>query len=79
MTKIDKVTMYDSETYQECGQLPITLLKTETREANEIISIGTCQNEEYIAVVSGKNLVGGAQKINQLFVFRKVAGTFEYE
>ena len=42
VTKVDKVTMYDSDTYEECGQLPITLLKTETREANEIISINAC-------------------------------------
>ena len=68
--------MYDSDTYEECGQLPITLLKTETREANEIISINACQNEEYIAVISGKNLIAGAQKINQLFIFRKISGTF---
>ena len=34
VTKIDKVIMYDSHTYEECGELPITLLKTETREAN---------------------------------------------
>jgi len=26
VTKTDKVTMYDSETYEECGSLPITLL-----------------------------------------------------
>ena len=39
VTKIDKVVIYDSDTYEECGFLPITLLKTETREANEIISI----------------------------------------
>ena len=42
VTKVDKVTMYDSDTYEECGQLQITLLKTETREANEIISINAC-------------------------------------
>ena len=42
VAKTDKVTMYDSETYEECGSLPITLLKTETREANEIISINAC-------------------------------------
>ena len=39
VTKTDKVILYDAETYEQRGELPITLLKTETREANEIISI----------------------------------------
>lgn len=30
-----------------------------------------CQNEEYLAVISGKNLIAAEQKINQLFVFKK--------
>jgi hypothetical protein len=29
-----------------------------------------CQNDKYLAVISGKNLIGAEQKINQLFVFR---------
>ena len=39
VTKTDKVILYDAETYEQRGELPITLLKTETGEANEIISI----------------------------------------
>lgn len=29
-----------------------------------------CQNEKYLAVISGKNLIGAEQKINQLYVFK---------
>ena len=39
VTKVDKVVMYDSTTYQNVGDLPITLLKSETREANGVIAI----------------------------------------
>ena len=55
------------------GRLDITLLEdTQAREPNEIIAIQKCQNDEYIAVISGKRLIGNEEKINQLFVFRYV-------
>lgn len=41
-----------------------------------------CQNEEYLAIISGKNLIAAEQKINQLFVFKrkeKDDGTNEFE
>ena len=34
VTKVDKILMYDSDTFQHCGEIPISLLKTETREPN---------------------------------------------
>ena len=45
VTQIDKVLMYDSDTFKVCGEIPITLLKTETREPNEIIGIQKSQDE----------------------------------
>ncbi len=57
VTKIDKVIMYNSSTYQEIGNIPIELLKSETREPNEIIAMNKCQDEEYLAIISGKNLI----------------------
>jgi hypothetical protein len=48
---------------------------TQAREPNEIIAIQKCQNDEYIAVISGKRLIGNEEKINQLFVFRYVEGS----
>jgi hypothetical protein len=42
-----------------------------TREPNEIIAMNKCQNEEYLAIISGKNLIAAEQKINQLFVFKR--------
>jgi hypothetical protein len=41
------------------------------REAIEIISLVKCQNEEYIAVLSGKHLVREEHLLSQLFVYRK--------
>jgi hypothetical protein len=63
-SKVDKVVMYDSNTFQSFGELPITLLKTETREPNQVIAMQTCQNEQYLAIISGKNLIMNEQKIN---------------
>jgi hypothetical protein len=39
VSKIDEVVMYDNEYYTEVGKIPITLLKTESREPNEVIGM----------------------------------------
>jgi hypothetical protein len=72
-SKVDKVCIYDSLTFKELGEIPITLLKTETREPNQVIAIQKCQNEQYLAIISGKNLIMNEQKINQLFIFKREA------
>jgi hypothetical protein len=51
--------------------LDITLLESTEREPNEVLTIQTCQNEEYLAVLTGKNLIMQEQKLNQIFVFKK--------
>jgi hypothetical protein len=85
-SKIDRVIIYDSVTFKNLGEIPITLLKTETREPNQVIAMQTCQNEEYLAIISGKNLIMNEQKINQLFIYKRkkstvvgVKDSFEFE
>lgn len=73
ITKIDKVLVYDSDTFTQVSEVPIALLKTETREPNEVIGLQKSNNEVYIAVISGKNLVQRQQKQNQLFIFKRQA------
>ena len=63
--------MLDNQTFQKVGEIPITLLKTETREPNEVIGITKSLDESWIAIISGKNLVMNEQKQNQLFIFKK--------
>lgn len=64
-TNIDKVNVYHIESFDHLDRLDIQLLEdTEAREPNEIIGIQKCQNDEYIAVISGKRLVGNEEKIN---------------
>lgn len=41
-TNIDKVNMVDSTTYKKVGELPITLLKSESREPNGVLAIQVC-------------------------------------
>lgn len=64
--------MYDINTYEELGELPISLLKADTREPNQVIAIQKSQDESLLAVISGKLLIKNEQKINQLFIFKKV-------
>ena len=57
ISKIDQVIMLDNQYYNKCGEIPITLLKTETREPNEVIGLVKSRNEDWIAIISGKNLI----------------------
>lgn len=52
--------------------IKIPLLKSEEREPNQIISMQASQNEDYIAVISGKNLIMNQQFANQLFIFKRI-------
>ena len=47
------------------------MLESDEREPNEVLTVIKCQNEEYLAVLSGKNLIMAEQKVNQLWIFRK--------
>jgi hypothetical protein len=64
VSQIDKVITYDNETYAPVGSIPITLLKTETREANEVIGMRKSKDEDWLAIISGKNLIMDEQKQN---------------
>lgn len=62
--------IYDSEDFQLLEEIPINLLESESRETNEIISMKKCENDQYLAVLTGKNLIKEEQIINQLFIFK---------
>ena len=70
ITKLDRIIVYDSETFQVKTVYKVPLFESTSREPNEIISIQTCENESYLAVISGKNLIKDEQFPNQLFVFK---------
>lgn len=71
VAKVDTISVYDTDTFEVLGQVPITLLKADTREPNQVIAMQKCQNEEYIAVISGKILIMNEQKTNQLFILKR--------
>jgi len=61
---LDKVCMFDCDTFKYIGDIPVKLLITETREPNEVIGIIKSDCENYLAIISGKNLVKDEQKQN---------------
>ena len=72
VTETDKVSLYDSYTFEKYGEdLPIKLLPTETREPNEVIGIQISKCEQFVAVVTGKNLVKNEQKQNQVQIMKR--------
>lgn len=64
VARLDQLLIYDSVTFQEIDKIPITLMESSEREPNEILAIQKCQNEEYLAVITGKNLIMAQQKFN---------------
>lgn len=71
VSKIDKVIMYSSETFKEVAKIDITLLKADTREPNQVIAIQKDEDEQYLAIISGKILIMNEQKTNQLFIYKR--------
>ena len=59
VSKIDVVHFYDVDSFKELKGclLQIPLFKSDTREPNQIISMQLSNDEDWIAVISGKNLV----------------------
>ena len=78
VSKVDKVLMFDSDSYQMCGEITIKLLPTETREPNEVIGLVKSKCENFLAIISGKNLVKNEQKQNQLFIFKRVKSNSDF-
>ena len=62
VSNIDEIQMYDGKTFQEVKNRKITinLLKSETRERNEVIAMNLCPYEKYLGVITGKNLIKAA-------------------
>jgi hypothetical protein len=55
--KLDKLWVFDSTTFQKIEEIPITLMESVEREPNEILAIQKCPKQEYLAVITGKNLI----------------------
>lgn len=49
--------MFDTDTFQVCGEIPIKLLDSQTRERTEILGIQKSKDENWLAIITGKNLV----------------------
>lgn len=73
VTEIKTLRFYHVDTFKEIeeARIDIPLLESVTREPNQIISVRISKNEDYLAVISGKNLIMNEQFPNQLFIFRK--------
>jgi hypothetical protein len=77
VSKINKVLIYDQDSFQQVGAIPIELLKSEGREPNKVIAIVVSQDEEFVAIISGKTLLMNEQFTNQLFLFKRIGANYE--
>jgi hypothetical protein len=57
ISKVDKIIMYSSGKFEELDRVPIKLLESVSREPNEVICMQKSEDENYLAVISGKNLI----------------------
>jgi hypothetical protein len=65
------VIIYSSIDFKETGKIDIELLKADTREPNQVIAIQKDQDEQYLAIISGKILIMNEQFTNQLFIYKR--------
>ena len=49
----------------------IKLIKSTTRERIEVLGIQKCQNEKYLAIVSGKKLIRNESMFSQLLIYQR--------
>lgn len=65
---------YDINTFKEIVdcRIQVPLLPSTTREPNQVISMQRSKCENFLAVITGKNLIMNEQKPNQIFVFKRV-------
>ena len=70
----DHILIYDLDTFQQVDKIKIALLETKTseRERNEIIGMTLSKCENFLAVITGKNLIMNKQQQSQLFIFKRV-------
>ena len=54
VSQVDKIWIHDSQTLLRVGEIPINLLQTKTREPNQVISMNICQDDVYLAILTGK-------------------------
>lgn len=71
VTQQDRILIFESEGFKQIDEIKIQLQPSNSREANEIIAIRTCQNEEYLAVICGKRLIRRAFAIDELFIYKR--------
>ena len=56
-TNVDHLLMFENKSFKLVGKIPIPLMKTESREPNEIIGIQKSDDENFLGIISGKNLI----------------------
>ena len=81
VSQINKVHVINSQTYKEMPDehIEVKLLEDKTaREPNQILSMALSDDEDYLALITGKNLIKNQQTPNQLFVYKLNAGKFEF-
>jgi hypothetical protein len=57
VSQIDKIIMFNSNNFMAYDEIPIKLLKAETREPNQVIAMQTSKNDEFVAIISGRILI----------------------
>ena len=79
IAKVDKVMMFDDEDFLQYDEIPISLMKADTREPNQVIAMKASEDENYLAIISGKILIMNEQKCNQLFIFKRIDNQRRFE
>ena len=79
VSKNDKIMLFNQDTYALTDEFKIKIHESTTREQNQILSMKMCEDEVYLAIISGKLLIKNEQQPNQLDIFIRDGKTFNHQ
>lgn len=75
VSKLDTISFYDIDEFiefPECRiKIPLLAQTEEQKQPNQVINMTVSHNEEYLAAISGTNVIMDQQQPNQLFIFKR--------
>lgn len=75
VSKLDEIHIYCSTNLRRVQTIKLELEDSDSREPNQIISMHFCQNEEYLGVIAGKNLIKEEKQSQCFYILKREINT----
>lgn len=69
----DYVRSFCSLCFAKLNKTTLPLLKSDTMDKSEILSLKVSRNQQFFAVIAGKNMIKGEEELRQILVYEIVS------